>query len=103
MKNIEWGTETDKKLEQIAMDADFALEQRGGLETRRNDGEDFIELSVWASGKCSARLTSWARRKSNRRLSPPAAYGRLRVVEGHFLRKGRLTWKRSTTLPTART
>ena len=47
MKNIEWGTETDKKLEQIAMDADFALEQRGGLETRRNDGEDFIELSVW--------------------------------------------------------
>ena len=32
MKNIEWGTETDKKLEQIAMDADFALEQRGGLD-----------------------------------------------------------------------
>ena len=47
MSNIEWGTETDKKLEQIAMDADFALEKRGGLETRRNDGEDFIELSVW--------------------------------------------------------
>ena len=47
MSNIEWGTETDKKLEQIAMDADFALEQRCGLETRRNDGEDFIELSVW--------------------------------------------------------
>ena len=41
MKNIEWGTETDKKLEQIAMDADFALEQRGGwtivnnLDTKR--------------------------------------------------------------------
>jgi hypothetical protein len=47
MSNIEWGTETDKKLEQIAMDADFALEQRGGLDTRRNDTEDFIELSVW--------------------------------------------------------
>lgn len=29
------------------MDADFALEQRGGLDTRRNDTEDFIELSVW--------------------------------------------------------
>ena len=47
MSNIEWGTETDKKLEQIAMDADFALELRSGLDTRRNDTEDFIELSVW--------------------------------------------------------
>ena len=32
MSNIEWGTETDKKLEQIAMKADYALEQRGGLD-----------------------------------------------------------------------
>jgi hypothetical protein len=47
MNNIEWGTEIDKKLEQAAMDADFTIEQRGGLDTRRNDGEDFIELSVW--------------------------------------------------------
>jgi hypothetical protein len=47
MSNIEWGTETDKKLEQIAMKADYALEQRGGLDTRRNVTEDFIELSVW--------------------------------------------------------
>lgn len=47
MKNIEWGTETDKKLEQIAMAADYVLEQRGGLETRNNDTEDFPEVSVW--------------------------------------------------------
>ena len=40
-KNIE------KALEQIAKDADYAIEQRGGLDTRRNDEEDFIELSVW--------------------------------------------------------
>lgn len=47
MKNIEWGTETDKKLEQIAMAADYVLEQRGGLDTRNNDSEDFPEVSVW--------------------------------------------------------
>lgn len=47
MNNEEWGTEIDKKLEQIAMDADFELEYRGGLDTRRNDDDDFIELSVW--------------------------------------------------------
>ena len=47
MSNIEWGTETDKKLEQIAMKADYALEQRGGLDTRSNDTEDFPEVSVW--------------------------------------------------------
>ena len=47
MKNIEWGKETDKKLEQIAMDADYVLEQRGGLDTRNNDSEDFPEVSVW--------------------------------------------------------
>lgn len=47
MKDKKWGTKTDKKLEQIAMTADFALKQRGGLDIRRNDSEDFIELSVW--------------------------------------------------------
>lgn len=47
MKNIEWGTETDKKLEQIAMAADYVLEQWGGLDTRNNDSEDFPEVSVW--------------------------------------------------------
>ena len=46
MSNIEWGTETDKKLEQIAMAADYVLEQRGGLDTRSNDTEDFPEVSV---------------------------------------------------------
>ena len=48
MSNIEWGTETDKKLEQIAMKADYALEQRGGLDTRWNDTEDFPEVSICA-------------------------------------------------------
>ena len=27
--------------------ADYALEQRGGLDTRWNDTEDFPEVSVW--------------------------------------------------------
>jgi hypothetical protein len=29
------------------MKADYALEQRGGLDTRSNDTEDFPEVSVW--------------------------------------------------------
>ena len=37
----------EKALEQIAKDADYAIEKRGGLDTRHSDGEDFIELSVW--------------------------------------------------------
>ena len=37
-----------KKLERIAMDASYAIEVRGGLDTRNNDSEDFIETSVSA-------------------------------------------------------
>ena len=29
------------------MAADYVLEQRGGLDTRMNDTEDFPEVSVW--------------------------------------------------------
>ena len=37
-----------EQLEQIAMDADFTLEKRGGIDVRDNDSEDFPEISVWA-------------------------------------------------------
>lgn len=39
---------TLNKLEQIAMNADFALEKRGGIDIRRNDEEDFVEISIRA-------------------------------------------------------
>ena len=35
-----------KELEQIAMNASYALEARGGIETRNSDGEDFMDISV---------------------------------------------------------
>lgn len=41
---------TEKKLaelEQIAMSADCCLEQRGGIDARNNDQEDFPEVSIW--------------------------------------------------------
>lgn len=37
---------TLKALEQIAMDADYGLELRGGIEGRNNDSEDFPEVSI---------------------------------------------------------
>lgn len=40
--------ETLRKLEQIAMKASYTLGERGGLEDRNNDSEDFQELSVWS-------------------------------------------------------
>lgn len=41
---------TEKKLaelERIAMSADYCLEQRGGIDARNNDQEDFPEVSIW--------------------------------------------------------
>lgn len=38
---------TLRKLEKIAMDNDYALEQRGGIDCRNNDSEDFPEVSIW--------------------------------------------------------
>lgn len=38
----------EKALEQIAMETSFALEERGGLDTRNSDSEDFIEVSIWS-------------------------------------------------------
>jgi hypothetical protein len=42
---------TLRALEQIAMESDYNLETRGGLETRNNDEEDFPEISVWGLRK----------------------------------------------------
>ncbi len=38
---------TLRALEQIAMDADVYLEERGGIEMRSNDTEDFPEVSIF--------------------------------------------------------
>lgn len=40
-------TGIDKKLYEIAAKHLIAVEERGDLETRRSDGEDFFEVSVW--------------------------------------------------------
>ncbi len=37
----------DKKVYEIAAKHLIAVEERGGLETRHSDSEDFIEVSVW--------------------------------------------------------
>ena len=42
---------TLKELEGIALNASYALEDRGGIETRNNDSEDFPEVSIWAIQK----------------------------------------------------
>ena len=39
---------TLKRLEQIAMEADYSLEMRGGIDGRNNDSEDFPEVSICA-------------------------------------------------------
>ena len=39
---------TKSKLEKIAMDACYAVRDRGGLDERGCDSEDFIETSVWS-------------------------------------------------------
>ena len=39
---------TLQALEEIAMEADYGLEMRGGIDGRNNDCEDFPEVSIWA-------------------------------------------------------
>lgn len=39
---------TLKELERIAMNASWPLQQRGGIDGRMNDAEDFPEISVLA-------------------------------------------------------
>ena len=38
----------NEKIEAIAKEIIYAIEKRGGLDTRNNDDEDFIETSVWS-------------------------------------------------------
>ena len=37
-----------KQLEKIAKENSYVIEQRGDLETRNSDSEDFLEISVWS-------------------------------------------------------
>ena len=39
---------TDKQITEIAAKHLIAVQERGDLETRRSDSEDFIEVSVWS-------------------------------------------------------
>ena len=39
---------TLKALERIALEASYSLEERGGIEGRNNDTEDFPEVSILA-------------------------------------------------------
>ena len=39
---------TLKALERIAMEASYTLEERGGIDGRNNDTEDFPEISICA-------------------------------------------------------
>ena len=39
---------TLRALEKIAMEADYGLEMRGGIDGRMNDSEDFPEVSICA-------------------------------------------------------
>ncbi|MBR1685433.1 MAG: hypothetical protein IJ708_09885 [Clostridia bacterium] len=47
-KVMDISKETLRALERIAMDADYGLELRGGIEGRSNDAEDFPEVSICA-------------------------------------------------------
>ena len=47
MKNT-FSKAEEKKLEQIAMDCSESLKDRGGLDTRHNDTEDFPEVYSWS-------------------------------------------------------
>ena len=44
-----------KALEQIAKEECYSIEARGGLDTRSNDSEDFIEVGVWSIRKMLER------------------------------------------------
>ena len=39
--------EQKKKLEDIAMAYSIEIQERGGLDERHNDREDFPEISIW--------------------------------------------------------
>ena len=37
----------EKKIEQLAIKECWIFEERGGLDTRNNDHDDFIDMAVW--------------------------------------------------------
>ena len=39
-------TEIEKALERIAMEEDYLLKRRGGIDVRNNDSDDFPEISI---------------------------------------------------------
>ncbi len=41
-------TETEKTICKIAKEYIYSVKERGGLDTRNNDSEDFIETSIWS-------------------------------------------------------
>ena len=41
----------DQALLEIAKKHSYAIEERGDLEKRKNDSEDFLEVSVWSLKK----------------------------------------------------
>ena len=45
---MELTKEQEKKLEQIAMAYSIEIMERGGLDTKNNDREDFPEISIWS-------------------------------------------------------
>ena len=47
-KEIILTKEQENKLEEIAMAYSIEIMERGGLDTRNNDREDFPEISIWA-------------------------------------------------------
>ncbi len=47
-KEIILTKEQEKKLEEIAMAYSIEIQERGGLDERHNDREDFPEISIWA-------------------------------------------------------
>ena len=47
--------EIEKQLEEIAMQESWIIKERGGLDTRNNDTEDFPEIPVWAIRKMLRR------------------------------------------------
>lgn len=40
--------EAEKTIDMIAKEYIYSVKERGGLDTRNNDSEDFIETSVWS-------------------------------------------------------
>ena len=47
-KEFRLSKEQERKLEDIAMAYSIEIQERGGLDERHNDREDFPEISIWS-------------------------------------------------------